>query len=137
MKDRKTGKVRARAILSTDGETLRGFVRKHTQPGAQVYADGHSAYTLLEGEYRHNAVQHSAGTYVIGDAHTNGIESFWSTLKRAHKGVYHKISPKHLARYVQQFAGKHNLRNADTLAQMEAVVCGLVGRRLLYRDLTA
>ncbi len=137
VKDRATGTVRARAILSTDGETLRGFVREHTQPGAQVYSDGHGAYTLLEGEYKHNAVQHSVGTYVIGQAHTNGIESFWGTLKRAHKGVYHKISPKHLDRYVQQFAGKHNLRDADTLAQMAAVAAGLVGRRLLYRDLVA
>ena len=129
--------MRARAIASTDGETLRGFVREHTAPGAQVYSDGHGAYTPLEGEYKHNAVQHSVGTYVIEQTHTNGIESFWSTLKRVHKGVYHKISPKHLDRYVQQFAGKHNLRDADTLAQMAAVVAGLVGQRLLYRDLIA
>ena len=137
IKDRETGKVRARAIERTDGETLRGFVREHTEPGAQVYSDGHGAYTPLEGEFKHAAVQHSVGTYVIEQAHTNGIESFWSTLKRAHKGVYHKISPKHLDRYVQQFAGKHNVRDADTLAQMAAVVAGLVGRRLLYRDLIA
>ena len=137
VKDRETGKVRARAIEKADGETLRGFVREHTEPGAQVYSDGHGAYLPLEGEYKQNAVQHSVGTYVIGQAHTNGIESFWSMLKRAHKGVYHKISPKHLDRYVQQFAGKHNLRDADTLAQMAAVVAGLVGQRLLYRDLIA
>ena len=80
---------------------------------------------------------HSVGTYVIEQVHTNGIESFWSTLKRAHKGVYHKVSPKHLDRYARQFARKHNLRNADTLAQMAAVVAGLVGKRLLYRDLIA
>lgn len=137
VKDRETGEVRARAIKSTDGDTLRGFVREHTEPGAQVYSDGHSAYALLEGEYRHAAVQHSVGTYVIEAIHTNGIESFWSTLKRAHKGVYHKLSPKHLDRYARQFAGKHNLRDADTLAQMTAVVAGLVGQRLLYRDLIA
>ena len=137
VKDRETGKVRAKAIAKADGETLRGFVREHAAPGAQVYSDGHGAYTPLEGEYRHNAVQHSVGTYVIEQAHTNGIESFWSTLKRAHKGVYHKISPKHLDRYVQQFAGKHNARDVDTLAQMAAVVAGLVGQRLLYRDLIA
>ena len=56
-------------------------------------------------------------------------------LKRAHKGVYHKLSPKHLHRYVQEFAGRHNVRNRDTIDQMEAVVAGLIGRRLLYRDL--
>ena len=137
VKDRNTGKVRARAILSTDGETLRGFVREHTIPGAQVYSDGHGAYTLLEGEFTHKAVQHSVGTYVVGQIHTNGIESFWGNLKRAHKGVYHKISPKHLDRYARQFAGKHNFRDADTLAQMSHVAAGFVGRRLLYRDLVA
>ena len=137
VKDRETGEVRAKAITSIDGETLREFVRENTELGAQVYSDGHGAYALLEGEYKHNAVQHSVGTYVIEAIHTNGIESFWSTLKRAHKGVYHKLSPKHLDRYARQFAGKHNLRDADTLAQMAAVVAGLVGKRLLYRDLIA
>ena len=68
-------------------------------------------------------------------AHTQGIESFWATLKRAHKGVYHKISPKHLDRYVRQFAGKHNARGADTIRQMQSVVVGMVGKRLMYREL--
>jgi len=58
-------------------------------------------------------------------------------LKRAHKGTFHKISPKHLQRYVSEFAGKHNIRNSDTLAQMRDTVARLVGRRLLYRDMIA
>ena len=137
VKDRESGEVRAEAIPDTSGRTLRGFVREHARPGSQVYSDGHAAYTSLVGEYRHNAVQHSVGTYVIEQAHTNGIESFWSMLKRGYQGTYHKMSPKHLDRYVQQFAGKHNLRERDTLAQMADVVASLVGRRLLYRDLIA
>ena len=137
VKDGETGQVRAEAITDTAGDTLRSFVRENARPGSQVYSDGHAAYTSLAGEYRHNAVQHSVGTYVIEQAHTNGIESFWSMLKRGYQGTYHKISPKHLYRYVRQFAGKHNLRDADTLAQMAAVVCGLVGQRLLYCDLIA
>ena len=51
-------------------------------------------------------------------ARTQGIESFWSMLKRAHKGTFYKVSPKHLDRYVTEFAGKHNVREADTLNQM-------------------
>ena len=56
-------------------------------------------------------------------------------LKRAHKGTFHRLSPKHLQRYVNEFAGWHNIRERDTIDQMTAVVAGLVGRRLMYRDL--
>ena len=86
---------------------------------------------------RHEAVCHGAGEYVRGDAHTNGIESFWAILKRAHKGIYHKMSPKHLDRYARGFAGKHNCRKMDTLARMAHVARGMVGRRLTYRQLIA
>ena len=56
---------------------------------------------------------------------TNGIESFWAMLKRAHTGTFHKMSPKHLQRYVSEFAGKHNVRDSGTLAQMRDTVAGL------------
>ena len=69
--------------------------------------------------------------------HTNGIESFWSMLKRAHKGTFHKLSHKHLQRYVDEFAGRHGVRELDTIAQMESVVIGLVGKRLMYGNLIA
>ena len=77
------------------------------------------------------------GEYVRGMAHTNGMESFWSMLKRAHAGTFHKLSPKHLDRYVREFAGKHNVRDKDTIDQMRHVVAGLVGKRLMYRELVA
>ena len=137
VKDRETGQVRAQAIDSTDGETLRGFVRENARPGSQVYSDGHGAYTLLEGEYKHAAVQHSVGTYVIEQAHTNGIESFWSMLKRSYIGSFHQMSEKHLQRYVSEFAGRHNARPLDTTDQMRRIARGLVGKRLQYRELTA
>ena len=70
-------------------------------------------------------------------AHTNGIESFWSVLKRAHKGVCHKFSVKHLQRHVTDFAGRHNVRSLDTMTQMQHVVIGMTGRRLTYRMLKA
>ena len=70
-------------------------------------------------------------------SHTNGIESFWSLLKRAHKGRFHKMSPKHLQRYVTEFARKHNVRAEDTETQMTALTHGLIGKRLTYRNLIA
>ena len=58
-------------------------------------------------------------------------------LKRAHKGVYHRLSPKHLQAYVNTFAGRHNIRELDTMAQIQHVMAGMVGKRLMYRDLIA
>ena len=133
-KDRASGRVVARVVENTDRETLHGFVKAHTSSGAKVYTDDASAY---DGLPNHETVKHSVAEYVRGMAHTNGVESFWSMLKRAHKGVYHKLSAKHLQRYVSEFAGRHNIRELDTLAQMQHVVAAMVGRRLMYRDLIA
>ena len=85
----------------------------------------------------HEVVKHSVGEYVREQVHTNGIESFWSMLKRAHKGVYHKMSVKHLHRYVNEFAGRHNIREQGTLDQMVSVVAGMIGKRLMYKNLIA
>ena len=134
-KDRTTKRVSAKVVEGTDARTLQGFVRGRATPGATVYTDDHGAYRGLGG-YEHEAVKHSIGEYVDGMAHTNGIESFWSMLKRGYHGVYHKMSAKHLQRYVNEFAGRHNVRNADTIEQMTGVVAGMVGKRLRYRDLT-
>ena len=133
-KDRATGRVAVRVVDGTDRETLQGFVKAHTRSGAKVYTDDASAY---DGLPNHETVKHSVAEYVRGMAHTNGVESFWSMLKRAHKGVYHRLSAKHLQRYVSEFAGRHNIRELDTLAQMQHVVAAMVGRRLMYRDLIA
>ena len=134
-KDRATNEVRAEVVEGTDAKTLQGFVADHAAPGATVYTDEAAAYKGMP--FKHESVRHSTGEYVREMAHTNGMESFWATLKRAHKGVYHKISVKHLESYVRQFAGKHNAREADTITQMQTVVAGMVGKRLMYRDLTA
>ena len=134
VKDRTTNRVRASVVANTDASTLQGFVADNTAPGAMVYTDGEAGYVGLP---HHEAVRHTVGEYVRGMAHTNGVESFWSMLKRAHMGTFHKMSPKHLDRYVQEFAGKHNMRNSGTLAQMRSTAARLVGRNLLYRELVA
>ena len=75
------------------------------------------------------------GEYVDGMAHTNGIESFWALLKRGYHGTYHRMSAKHLQRYVNEFSGRHNVRTRDTLDQMAAVARGFAGKRLPLEDL--
>ncbi len=127
-RDRQTNTVRTKVIESTDGETLKGFVRDNTAPGATVYTDEAPAYKGM-GEFIHEAVNHSVSEFVRGQASTNGIESFWATLKRAHKGVYHKMSPKHLHRYVTDFAAKHGIRGLDTIEQMGYTASAMTGKR--------
>lgn len=131
-RDRATGQVTAKVVESTDAPTLNAFVDANAIEGAKVYTDGSCAY---RGRENHEFVRHSVGEYVNGMAHTNGVESFWAVLKRAYHGVYHKISPKHLQRYVDQFAGKHNVRKLDTIDQMQWVVQHMVGKHLPYKAL--
>ena len=134
-RDRETNQVAAQVVTSTDKQTLQEFVQHHAAEDATVYTDEARAYDTLP--FDHEAVKHSVSEHVRGQVHTNGMESFRAMLKRAHEGTFHKISPKHRNRYVQEFAGKHNVRDAGTLAQMTALVAGLVGKQLMYRDLIA
>ena len=124
-KDRKTNKVKAKVVENTDAKTLQKFVADSAADGATVFTDDAAAYKGMP--FEHESVRHSVGEYVRDMAHTNGIESFWATLKRAHKGVYHKMSAKHLQRYVDEFAGRHGIRERDTLDQMKSVVARMVG----------
>ena len=134
-KDRDTNRVSAAVVDNTDAKTLQRFVADHAAPDATVYTDDHGAYKGMP--FEHEAVRHSVGEYVRKQAHTQGIESFWATLKRGHKGVYHKMSPKHLQRYVSEFAARHNVRDADTIDQMTAVARGMAGKSLPYETLIA
>ena len=135
-KDRETNKVDAQVTEVVDGENLRQFVYNRVKPKAEVFTDEAQAYKGLSGVH-HKQVKHSAKQYVDGNAHTNGIESFWSMLKRGYYGTYHKMSVKHLPRYVQEFSGRHNVRPLDTIEQMQKVISGMVGKRLRYTDLVA
>ena len=133
MKERGTKRVTAKVVEVTDKETLQGFVVENTAEDAVVYTDDARAYLGLPRP--HQTVKHSVGEYVRDQAHTNGMESFWSLLKRGFTGTYHKISPKHLHRYVDEFSGRHNDRPQDTITQMGNLVRGADNKRLKYADL--
>jgi transposase-like protein len=134
MKDRETNQVDAEVVEFTDKATLQAFVLGRTEVGAKVYTDDAAAY---QGLLNHEAVKHSVREYVHGQAHTNGIESFWAMLKRGYVGTYHQMSVKHLSRYVAEFEGRHNHRPLDTADQMASVVQGMDGKRLTYQTLIA
>ena len=133
IKERETGKTRmTRMVVAdrVDAPTLQGFVQTHTTDRAMVYTDEATAY---RGLMNHVAVRHSAGEYVAGEVHTQGIESLWSMMKRGIVGTYHHISPKHTGRYAAEFSGRHNDRPLDTLEQMGQMADGAVGKRLQYQ----
>ena len=133
MKDRDTNQVSATVMDEVNGENLQGFVVERVHEDTMVYTDDAAAYKAFP---NHEAVKHSVGEYVRDQAHTNGIESFWAVLKRAHTGTFHRLSRKHLQRYINEFAGRHNLRSLDTIDQMRALVSAMVGKRLMVRQLT-
>ena len=134
IRDRATNWVSAEVVNETDGATLQEFVMRQVVPGTTIYTDEARAYTHLP---NHELVKHSVAEYVCGQVHTNGIESFWAMLKRAHKGTFHRLSPKHLHRYVDEFVGLHNMRELDTLDQMAAIARRMENGQLRYRDLVA
>ena len=114
-RDRKTGQISAQVVKVTDDKTLKGFVKSHAVKGARIFTDEHRSY---EGILNHEAVKHSVGEYVRGRVHANGVESFWAMFKRGFHGTYHRMSVAHLGRYVNEFAGRHNMRSLDTLDQL-------------------
>ena len=118
-----------------DAETLQGFVMDSAAKDATVYTDDHAAYRGIP--FDHETVNHSVGEYVNEMAHTQGIESFWATLKRGYHGTFHHISPKHLHRYVNEFATRHNMRRQDTEVMMSETAARMIGKRLTYKGLIA
>ena len=135
MRERKSGRIKARPIDGTDAAHLKSAVRSEVKPGSTIYTDGHKAYKGM-GEYKHETVEHSVGEYVRDMAHTNGIESFWALLKRGYIGTFHHFSEKHMGRYVDEFATRHNRRNWDTIAHIDQSLRNARGV-LGYKALTA
>lgn len=133
-KDRQSNRVNAMAVPFVDKKFALAFVRYVAEQKAIVYTDDASIYRDLP---NHESVKHSVGEYVRDQAHTNGIESFWAMMKRGYYGTYHRLSPKHLNRYVQEFVGRHNIRDLDTIAQMQMIAQNLDQKRLPYEELTA
>ena len=130
---RATNQVIAKAVRATDKATLPGFVKDHADRQSTVYTDEASTYETLP--FEDQSVKHSVGESVCGQAHTNGVESFWSPLRRGYYGTFHKLSPQPLDRCVQECAGRHYLRKQDTIDKMRVVVRGTEGKRLQYADL--
>jgi transposase-like protein len=131
------GKIRASVVPSRRKGILQEEVRKHVTAGAALYSDALKSYDGLAGEYAHQVVDH-ATQYVDGRVHTNGLENFWSLLKRGISGTYVSVEPFHLYRYFdEQMFRFNNRKDLDDAGRFDLAVSQIVGKRLTFAQLTA
>ena len=127
--------VRTHVLSDVTKRTMQGHVRDNVEEGANLYTDRHWGYYGLRSDYIHDVVDH-AMEYVRGRIHTNGIENFWSLVKRAIHGTYVSIEPFHVFRYLDEQAFRFNNRGDNDRGRFLSAIRSVVGRRLTYAELT-
>lgn len=128
-------KVRTKVVFDRSEKTMQGYVRENVKSGCEVMSDAHRSYLGLSAEYVHQFTDH-AEEYVRGNVHTNGIENFWSLLKRSIKGTYVSVEPFHLFRYLDEQAFRFNSRKGKDADRFIQTVKQVAGKRLTYEELT-
>ena len=116
-------------------ETLRAEIDARVETGSAIYSDEWRGYTGLESDYAHKTVNHAV-EYVVGQVTTNGIENFWSLLKRGLHGTYVSVEPFHLFRYLDERVFTFNTRDLTDLGRFSVALSQISGRRLTYAALT-
>jgi transposase-like protein len=126
--------VRTKIVPNVRRHALSPEVRKHVAPGTEVYTDALKSYASLSADYVHKVIDH-AESYAEGQVHTNGLENFWSLLKRSIKGTYISVEPFHLFRYLDEQAFRFNKREDSDAGRFSKAATSIVGKRLTYADL--
>jgi transposase-like protein len=130
------GKVRAKVVDKRKKKDLQALVRDNVETGSALYNDALKSYEGLDGEFAHQVIDHAVA-YVDGQVHTNGMENFWSLLKRGINGTYVSVEPYHLFRYVDEQAFRFNNRlDMNDADRFSAVISQLAGKRLTWNELT-
>ena len=127
--------VRTMVLDAVTQERMQGEIKKNVEPGTAIYTDRHWGYFGLSKDYMHDVVDHVA-VYVKGRVHTNGLENFWSLVKRALHGTYVSIEPFHVFRYIDEQTFRFNNRAANDGQRFVRLVKHVVGKRLTYAELT-
>lgn len=130
-----TSKVRTRVIPNRKKHAIQAEVREHVEAGSALYTDFLLSYEGLAGEYAHKVVDHAV-EYVHGNVHTNGLENYWSLLKRGINGTYVSVEPFHLFRYLDEQSFRFNNRKMTDAERFSIAVTGVVGKRLTFDQLT-
>jgi transposase-like protein len=134
------GRMKAKAVAETTARSVYSFIRHNVEVGATLHTDEAAVYRPLNGlYYRQRSINHGLGEYVRDGVTTNGIESVFAVMKRGLIGVYHHASPKHLGRYVNEFAFRLNDGDVShhTLDRLASLFGAAIGRRLTYAELIA
>ncbi len=128
------GEARVRVVETRRKKDVQGEIRKHVEPGSNVYTDALKSYEGLT-EYAHEFIDH-AEAYVCGQVHTNGLENFWSLLKRGLKGTYVSVEPFHLQAYLDEQAYRFNNRKATAAERFAELMANVYGKRVTWNELT-
>jgi transposase-like protein len=127
--------VRTRIVQGTKRKELFGIIREHVEEQSNVYTDALPSYASMNSRFVHQFIDHSEA-YARGAVHTNGLENFWSLLKRAIKGTYVNVEPFHLFRYVDEQAYRFNTRKQTDAERFSEMTERVIGKRLTYAELT-
>ena len=130
----KASVVKVKHIPNARRDTVQQEVRANVEPGSKVYTDALPSYNGLNKDYIHEAINH-AECYVRGNVHTNGLENYWSLLKRGIKGTYVSVEPFHLFRYLDEQAFRFNFREENDAWRFLKAVGSIFGKRLTYSQL--
>ncbi len=136
------GHVRAEVVETRKRHKIHEIVRENVRPGSALYTDKLLSYKGLESHFAHEVIDHAEG-YVRGQVHTNGLENFWSLLKRGLGGTYVSVEPFHLFRYLDEQVFRYNHRRdalknpVPDFARFNLALSNIVGKRLTYAELTA
>ena len=129
------GSVTVTVVPNTKKKVLQPLVKAHVSAGSAIYSDALKSYEGLSKEYDHQVIDHAVA-YVEGNIHTNGLENFWSLLKRGLHGTYVSVEPFHLFRYLDEQAFRFNNRKLTDSERFGVAMKQIVGRRLTYQELT-
>jgi transposase-like protein len=140
--DRDARQVRATVIPFAGREPMIAMVRDNVEPETTMMTDAHVGYDQLKNHFPHEVINHMEA-YVRGQVHTNGIENFWSLLKRGLNGTYIAVEPFHLFRYVDEQVFRYNNRGGKKredrvtdLDRFDRALSGIVGKRLTFAEVT-
>jgi transposase-like protein len=132
----RNGEVRTAVVPNRRKKALQAEVKKHVEAGSALYTDALLSYDGLASDYAHCVIDHAV-QYVDGQVHTNGLENFWSLLKRGMSGTYVSVEPFHLFRYLDEHAFRYNnRREMDDFDRFKLAASRILRKRLTWNEVT-